>query len=402
MTNEQDVHNLVAWEKELTDITELTRLKDHLEAVNVINLDHAALVHNIEVVRSSVGKGRKLIVVVKGNCYGHGVCAVAKILEDNGVSMLATGAYREAAKVRSVGVVTPILILGQVLLETIKDIVNSGFVPTVGSLEEARVVSNVAKSSVSVFVKVDSGFGRFGIPLIDAVSTVKRLVTMPHLIVEGIYTHLPFSDRQGLLWAGKQLQHFEAIVTKLSEIGIQIPITQALSSPGIMCGLQDELSAVAPGSMIYGINPLGADLAPEFGRREIHPVLSAIRTRLTHVTRRPLGSTARPSWPKSITATGVVPIGLAHGYRTPRNGRTAVMLVRGRRAIVHRVCLENMILDLSAIDNPKVGEEVVVVGSQGESEVTMENLADWQGSTTQAVMMGLGQTFARRVIGSTM
>ena len=382
----------------MTGISESTLLEKHLEAINVIDLDHAALVHNIEVVRNSIGKGRKLIAVVKGNCYGHGACSIAPILEYNGVSMLATGAYGEAAKMRSVGVVTPILILGQVLRETIKEVVSSGFVPTVGSLEEGRVVSNVAKSSVSVFVKIDSGFGRFGIPLIDAVSTVSQLVTMPRLAVEGIYTHLPFSDRHGLLWAGKQLQHFEAIVAELSEIGIQIPITQALSSPGIMCGLQDELSAVAPGSMIYGINPLGADLAPQFGRWEIRPVLSAIRTRLTHVTRRPLGSTARPSWPKSITTTGVVPIGLAHGYRTPRNGRTAVMLIRGRRAIVHRVCLENMILDLSGIDNPKVGEEVVVVGKQGESEVTMENLADWQGSTTQAVMMGLGQAFVRRVI----
>ena len=252
-----------------------------------------------------------------------------------------------------------------------------GFVPTVANLETARAVAAAARRPTAIYVKVDSGLGRLGVPLGNAVEFVKQVVAVPGIVVEGIYTHLPFGDPAGLEWARSRLGEFRTVLRALEQAGIGVPVTQALSSAGILARLDHGCTAVCPGHLLYGLRAGSAAIGdPE----PFQPVLRAIRTRLIHVTRNPtaraVGMGGRRVLPGGAV-TGVVPIGAGDGYRSAKTG-TAAMVLRGCRVPVLGVSLEHTTVDLSEIPDPTIGDEVVVLGGDGEARIALEELAEWQ------------------------
>src|SRR5262249_27801178 len=229
----------------------------------------------------------------------------------------------------------------------------------------------------AIYVKVDSGLGRLGAPLASAVEFVKEVAALPQVVVEGLYTHLPFADPAGREWARTRLEEVPAVLRGLARAGIEIRVTQALSSAGILAGLDHGCTAVCPGHLLYGLQPVSAKLAD---RRSFQPVLRALRTRLIQVTRNPTARAVGAGGHRVLpggAVTGVVPIGTGDGYRSARAG-AAGMGLRGHRVPVLGVSLEHPTLALSAIPDPTVGNEVAVLGGEGDARVTLEELAGWQ------------------------
>ena len=364
-----------------------------------MELDLSALKDNYEVIRHRVGPGTKVFAVVKANAYGHGAVEVARTLRDVDVYALALGSIAEAVAIRRAGIDAKILIYGSTLPEAASELLAHDLVPTVDTPAAAQVVAAAARSPVPIYVKVDCGFGRLGVPVEEAEAFVMRVAGLPNLVIEGVYTHLPFSDGAGAAWARQRLAIFNDLVAALGGAGLEIPVTQAISSAGIAAGLDPPCTAVACGHLLYGLNPIAADVADAV---PIRPVLHAIKCRLIHVARLPAGRAADRDAPylrTRVAATGVVPVGIRDGYRGPVPGTTAVMLMRGRRIPVLRVCLENTVLDLSGIERPETGEQVTVLGVDDKERITLEEISGWQATSPLNVLMSFDQHFPYREAG---
>jgi len=340
-------------------------------------VDLDALEANYREIVRRVGPATKVIPSIKANAYGHGVVAVARALSAQGAYALACGAFEDAVAVRRAGITTKILLFVSYLPDSVPRLLEHGFLPTVANLETARAVAAAVRRPAAIYVKIDSGLGRLGVPMWNAVEFVKQVAALPRIVVEGIYTHLPFGDPAGLEWAKSQLREFRALLRALEHAGIVVSVTQAISSAGVLAMLDHGCTAVCPGHLLYGLSPVSpvvADCHP------FPPVLRAIRTRLIHVTRNPtaraIGLGGRYPVPGGAV-TGVVSIGSRDGYRSARTGK-ATMLLSGYRVPVLGVSLEHTTLDLSAIPDPTIGDEVVVVGGQGGDRITLSELAEWQ------------------------
>ena len=355
-----------------------------------MEVDLDAIAQNLSVVRARAARGRTLIAVLKAGAYGHGAVEVARTVSAGGADLLATGSYDEATAIRAAGVDTPIVLLGSSLPEAATDIVREGFIPSVDRAEVVTAVSRVADAEAPIFVKVDGGFGRLGVPLRQARDFISWAASQPHIKVQGIHTHPTFADASGRQWASARIREFEGLIDELAADGIHVPVTQALTSPGVVTGLTDRLTAIAVGHLLFGLPPVASDLAEAFQAFGLRPALNAIRTKLVHVGRRPEGDTAASYLRDGVAMTGVMPLGLWLGYRSPLQDRVAAVLVRGRRVPVLRFCLDNSVLDLTGVEDASVSDEVVVLGPQGEERITLDEVAKWQGVSPLVVLTGLG------------
>ncbi|MGI9382985.1 MAG: alanine racemase [Methyloligellaceae bacterium] len=347
-------------------------------------LDLDAVEANFHEVRRRVGAAVRIIASVKANAYGHGVGPVARRLEFAGVDMFATGSVDEAIALRKSEIETPVLMFGAALPSAVPELIRQGLIPTVHNAELAEVVAICGPRPNPVFVKVDCGLGRLGVPLCAAHRFVLDLARQPLVEVAGLYTHLPFYDAAGMSWARERIARFDDLVAALARDGLTIPTTQARASAAIVTGIGDNCSAVCPGGILYGHSPVEEGLGDASGFR---PVMAGAGTRLIQVSPK-AGEGAR----------GVVPFGRCDGNRAAVAGETAHMLVRGVKAPVLAVSLEHAVLDLSAVDNPKVGDEAVILGGSGPDAITLARLAQWWGVGVNDVLMAFNRRMAHRYL----
>ena len=359
-----------------------------------MELDLDALTENYLTLRQRLGPETKIIAALKANGYGHGAAAAARCLAHLDVYCLATGSFEDAAAIRAAGIELPILMFGGALPGGLATLLAHDLTPTVYDLAGAEAVAAAASGPTPVYVKVDSGLGRLGVPLPDALDFIKHLASLANLVVEGVYTHLAFYDLAGREWSRQRLLAFDALLDDLETAGIEVPVTQALASSTLLAGLESRANAVCPGHLLYGIPsvaPEVADIAP------YRPVVSAIRSRLIHAG--PLKAGMRDSGLNAPRRIGVIPLGLYDGCRPLLAEAPASVLIDGRRAPIKGVSLEHMSLDLTDFEDAAVGDEVVVLGRSGEDQITLADLAAWQGTRQHHVLMAFDRRLPCRYIG---
>lgn len=364
-----------------------------------MEVDLDALRSNYRELARLAGPEMRVVASVKANAYGHGVVPVARALAGEGVFAVATGSFADALAIRKAAVPVRVLLFGGGLPQAALECLRHDLVPTVSSMEAAEAVSAAADTPAPVYVKVDAGLGRLGVPVEEATAFVRAVSALPGVVVEGLYTHLPFVDVAGRDWAESRLPAFRAVVDGLARAGLPIPVTQALASAGVVCGLDGGANAVCPGHVLYGIPPAAPDLGDFSAFR---PVLRAIKTRLVHVSRHPDERAAGIGGSQRLPAgsrSGVVPCGRYDGYRAARSG-DAVMLVGGRRVRVRGLSLEHATLDLTGSDGARVGDEVVVLGRDGGEEITLADLAAWQEASPVDVLMNFDRRLPYRYLAT--
>ena len=366
---------------------------------NEARIDLSALADNVALVRRHVRSGTAIIASVKANAYGHGIVPVARRLADLNVEVLATGSFADAIAMRDAGITTPILMMGGALPSAVPELLRHDLIPTVHCQELADAVADATQRRLPVYVKVDCGFGRLGVPLRDAHRFVLDLARRPRIEIAGLYTHLPFADAEGLSFARARIERFRALVEALARDGLAIPITQARASAALLAGIEDCCTAVSPGALIYGLSPVEPGLASPTGLR---PVLARISTRLIQVS--PWAGDRSPEFASRHAArvrstTGVVPFGRVDGNRAPRPGQDAHMLIGGVKAPVLGVSLEHAVIDLSDVARPAVGQEVVVLGESEGARIALDDLAHWQGVGVNDVLMSLNGRMPSRLVG---
>ncbi|MDE0392860.1 MAG: alanine racemase [Rhodospirillales bacterium] len=347
---------------------------------------------NLAAIRHFIGPDQTCIAALKGNAYGHGAVPVARALDDEGLAAFMTGSFEEACRLRAERLSTPVVMFAGALPTGMADLVGAGLVPTVVDRASAEAAADAAPpgETVAVYVKLNAGLGRLGVPLDAAEGFLDELAAIPGLEVRGLYTHLPFGDAQGRDWAAQRLAAFDALLARLEESDRIPPVTQARASACVAAGLADRANAVCVGHLLYGLSPFAdaslADLSP------YRPVLSEVGSRLIQVSDHPQGSDIAIGGSYGLRRgrrTGVAPIGVAQGLARPVPGSRPHAHVRGRRAPIVAVSLEHMVLDLTDVESAAVGDAVRLLGGEGDAAIGLDELAAWFGVTPLDTVMAL-------------
>jgi alanine racemase len=336
-----------------------------------VDLDAARA--NLRHVRALVGPDRTLYAVVKADGYGHGAEIVGRAFLEAGADALAVADGGEGVRLRDRGVTAPILVYPSGLPESMAELVARDLTPAVTTLEAARAVAAAAPpAGHGAFVKVDVGLERVGVPAEAAVKAVLAMLELPRFRLAGLcaHPHAYRGDAPGYVdW---QLGRFTAVLDELAARGVPVPVRLLASTPLVLRYPETYLNAVDPGRMLYGVT-LDGD-----GPRAtpLRPVLRALKSRLIEVKdlepRERFAAEAPFPVPRPMRL-GVVPLGAADGLLHLHAGR---VLVRGRpAAVLASPNLEHTRIDLTGVPDAQVGDEVVVIGRQGDAEIPLGEVA---------------------------
>jgi alanine racemase len=354
-------------------------------------IDIEAMRHNIRAIRSMVAKGVRIIVVVKADAYGHGLSEIARRL-DRDVDLFGVANLVEGQTIRSTGAEAPILILGPALPEERQKIVDEAFIPTVSTVEEAAGYAECARAGerVPIHFVVDTGMGRIGLHEEEADQVLRAIYQMPQLQVAALSTHLPVADEDES-YTACQLQRFRAATGRLLAQGEPATV---LNSAGVMrFGNQARPGdLVRVGLSVYGISPLR-----QFQER-FRPAMT-LKTRITLV--RTLGSGRSISYGRTFVTPHqmrVATLGAGYGDGIDRHlsGQETDVLIRARRCrLLGRVTMDQIVVDASHLERVEPGEEVILIGRQGDEEILASEMAAKAGTIAWEVFTGITKRVVR-------
>ena len=352
-----------------------------------VDLDAAA--HNLRAVRQLVGPERKIFAVIKAGGYGFGAAEMGAVFARNGADWLGVADLAEGIRLRQRGISTPILVYPNSLPAAAPEALANRLVPALVDLEAARAYSAAATGPCDFFVKVDVGLERLGVPAEQAVKTIRAMLELPHLRLAGICGH-PHADGDPS-YADWQLGRFTSVIDELEAQGVRVPVRLLAATPFVLRFPHTYLNAVDPGRMLYGV--VMPDETPPVPLR---PAFRALTTRvisLKELTPRERFAERAPFPVKASMRLGVIPIGSADGMLWLNAGR---VLVRGQAApIVASPSLEHTRIDLTGVPDAVVGDEVVIIGRQGDLEVTQAEVAKRHGLGLHNVATTVGPRVAR-------
>lgn len=351
---------------------------------------------NLRALRDWLGPDVRILLTVKADAYGHGAVQVAHAAEFGGaVDMFGVATVDEAMELKGAGISTPILILSPVLDRELPAVVSGGFSITVSSFEMAEAAARHAAadgSIVGIHVEVDTGMGRTGVAEEDAHREIRRIAALEGMRLEGVYTHFPVSDSDPD-YTRDQIGRFNAIVSRLREDGVDIPLVHCANSAALSSLKESHMGLVRPGLIAYGLDP-GAR-TPSL---DVRPILSW-KSRLVRVREVPVGKTI--SYGRDFTTTrdsviGVVPVGYGHGYPFALSGRGEMIIAGHRVPVVGRVTMDMTMVDLTDLPRrPAPGEEVILVGEAGKASISFHDLAAWSQSICYEIMCGISKRVPR-------
>ena len=362
-----------------------------------INLDNIA--HNVREIRRIVGKRTEIMAVVKADAYGHGVLETVSTLIENGATRLAVSMLDEAIQLRKIGIDVPILVLSHTNPNRVDELIKYQITQTVYSHDMAKALSDEALRQgvkAKIHIKIDTGMSRVGFPPgYIAVKAVMEIQKLPGIIIEGIFSHFATADEKDSSYTMHQMELFESIISELNRIGIIIPIRHISNSAAILQYPDLAMELVRPGIILYGIYPSEdvnkevADLRPAMTLKTNIAMIKWVEPK-TAISYGRKFTTSR----KSLIAT--LPVGYADGYSRLLSGKSRV-LVNGQYApVVGSICMDQCMIDVTDIEGDiKTGDEVVLLGKQGDREITAQELAGYMGTIPYEVVCIIGKRVPR-------
>lgn len=367
-------------------------------------VDVDAIKHNFNAIRQSTDENADIMCVIKADGYGHGAVFLAKLYEKLGAARFAVSNIEEAMQLRENGVTLPILILGFTPAEMAKELADNNISQAVFSEDYAKKLSACAvrdNVNVKIHIKLDTGMSRIGFMYQnterdgDSLEIIKRVCRLPNLIHEGIFTHFAVSDEgeEGAQPTEHQLECFRNAVEQLKADGVDFDIVHCANSGAIIDYKQAHFDCVRAGIILYGLAPSKKltdklDLHPAM---QIKSVIAQIKT-VEPDTAVSYGGTFVTDKPTRIAT---VPIGYADGY-TRSLGNRAYMTVSGKKApVIGRVCMDQIMLDISDIDGVQVGDEVTVIGNGKNNTVSFDDIAELTGTINYEVVCLVGKRVPR-------
>ena len=338
-----------------------------------------AIGHNIREVKKRLPEGVKLLGVVKANAYGHGAVPVSSYLE-NQVDYFATATIEEAVELRENGISAPILILGYVSPSQYGDLVEYDITQTIDSYAQALALEKEAarqNRKAKAHLAVDTGMTRIGFQVTEHdADEAAKIADLPHIELEGMFTHFSCADQEDKTYCSMQMEKYDKMTALLAERGVTIPLRHICNSAGIMEFDDHRFEMVRSGIITYGIYP-SEEVKKE--RLDLIPALSW-KSHVIHV--KEVGPGIGVSYgatyvtEKPMTRIATVSAGYADGYPRALSNQGCV-LIHGKKApIIGRICMDQMMVDVTDIPDVQVEDVVTLVGTDGDETITIEEIAN--------------------------
>ncbi len=355
-------------------------------------IDLDALVHNFKLIKQTAPNS-KIMAVVKANAYGHSVTEIAPVLEKNGADYFAVSNIEEAFQLREIGIKKPILILGYTPPSYAKDLAHSSLSQCVYSYEYAKALSEQAikeNTTVTIHLKLDTGMSRLGFncrtDTLDEIDLAISSAKLNGFKLDGVFTHFAVADRTKPEEDGftdAQFERFTSATEKLKAAGLTPEICHCCNSAGLLLDNEKQLDLCRPGIILYGLTPssalrLSQDFTPVMTLKSVVSMVKEINAGDTV-------SYGRTFKAQDKIRIATVAAGYADGY--PRSlSNKAYVLINGKKAkIIGRICMDQLSVDVTDIEDIKMGDEVILFGK----ELPVENLADICGTINYEIVCGI-------------
>ncbi len=336
------------------------------------------------------------MAVVKANAYGHGAVEISRSLIRQGIARLAVVSLDEGIALRQAGITVPIVVLGPLFPNQIDDLFANRLTPVISDVAIIPALAERAATLLapySIHLKIETGMGRLGLATDESIDllVMRKLPSCLHL--EGLMTHFADADGESNNQTHHQLTIFTRVLTTLAAHDIKVPLIHAANSGGAVRFPDAQFSLVRPGIMLYGYHTLPKTAAAP----DLKPVLT-LKTCIAQLRTVPVGGTVSYNATfvaKRTTRVAILPIGYADGYNRHLSNRGEV-LVQGRRAkVIGLVCMDMVMVDVTDIPGVAVGDDVILIGSQGEDEITATDLAAWTGTIPYDILCSIGPRVPR-------
>jgi len=358
-------------------------------------VDLAALRQNLGAVRARLAPGVQVLAAVKGDAYGHGALPCAEALEAAGVDRFGVALVEEGAQLRLAGVRRPVMCLGGVGRDGAEEALARDLTPVLydeGDAERLDAAAARRGAPARVHLKVDTGMGRLGVPLPHWARFLDRLARFRWIEVEGLLTHLAESESPDPTFTLEQGRRYREALAAARARGVHPSVRHVCNSGGVLSRPELHLDMVRVGILLYGVLPGPGLTAP------VRPVMR-VTTRVLFVKDLPTGASVsygRRHVTRRPSRIATLPVGYADGYPRVLGGRAEV-LVGGRRCpVVGVVCMDLCMVDVTDLAEPvESGDEVVLLGEQGEARITAEELAGWAGTIPYEILCGFSERVPR-------
>ena len=364
-----------------------------------VEINRTQLRRNLDLIRADMPPGLKWGSVVKDQAYGHGAVEIARETVHAGASLLATATLDEALELRQAQLGAPILVFGERPANELAVCIENDFSIFVHDITQAKQINELARQQgkrVSVHLEIDTGLSRYGVRWTKALPVVAAVVQLDNLQLAGLMTHFAMSDELDKTFANEQLRRFEEVLRGQKVFDQKAILRHTCNSGGYLDLPQ------AHGDMVrIGILPLGVYPSKVCRRLAgLLPVMS-VKTRIAAIKEIEPGDTVGYGMryrAESNRTIAVLPIGYGDGF--PRLRNTGYVLIRGQRApIIGGNAMDAMMVDITGIREPQLWDEVVVMGKQGNDEISVHDLAAWGNTVSYDIMTRWSVRMPRLYIG---
>lgn len=358
----------------------------------IVDLD--AIVHNIDAVREKTGM--KVMAIIKADAYGHGAIQIARLLEDR-CAFFGVSSMLEALELRHAGLTIPILILGYTPVSAFPDAVRNGIRPAIFHYEDALALSQAAVEAgvtAPFHFAIDTGMSRIGFQVTEENAKLcAKIAALPCLKAEGLFSHFATADSADLTRTERQAELYFRFDEMLKQEGVTIPLRHLDNSAGIM-NYPHNYEMVRSGIITYGLYP-SDEVSPEL--LDIRPALRW-QSKITHLKLLEPGReisyggtyvTTRP------TMVATIPVGYADGYRRNLSNRFYVLIHGQKAPILGRICMDQMMVDVTQIPDVAQGDTVVLVGESGDAKISVEEIAAAADSFNYEFVCGISRRVPR-------
>ncbi|AWI07243.1 alanine racemase [Clostridium drakei] len=362
-----------------------------------VEVDLDNLTYNMKSIRKK-SKSKELIGVVKADAYGHGALEVAPILLENGATRLAVAVLSEGIELRKSGISCHIMILGLTPNTLMDDLLEYDIEPAVTSYEYASELSKAAQAKdkvAKIHVALDTGMGRIGfLPNENSIEEVCKISRLPNIEIESLFSHFCTADEMDKDYSHKQFEKYNSFYEKLQEKGVKMNMRDIANSAAIMELPETHYEGTRPGIILYGYYP-----STEVDKKmlDIKPVMTW-KANIMHIKTLEKGEyigygrkfrTER----KSVIAT--LPLGYADGYTRMLSGKAKV-IVNGKFApVVGNICMDQCMIDITEIEDIKVGDEVILMGSDGTLKFDADDMAPMLGTINYELLCMISKRVPR-------
>lgn len=351
------------------------------------SVDIGAIKRNLAAVKSKLNKDVLSLAIVKADAYGHGAVGVSKAITDK-VDYFGIAELNEAVELREAGVDKPILVLSYTSPYLYETLILNELTQTIFNYDDAVELSKAAvrlNKIARVHIAVDTGMSRIGFFCnSESVEIVKRINDLPNIYIEGIFSHYACADCEDRSTTERQTEIFKNFIKSLEERGINIPIKHLCNSAGILT-CDEMFNMVRIGIILYGLYP---DEFVNDGSISLEPAMKIV-SHVIHVKEVPAGSGVsygHTYFTDKTTRIATVCIGYADGYSRTLSNKGRVIINGEYAPVIGRVCMDQLMVDVSHLSNVNVGDEVVILGKGGNKEITAEELAELTGTINYEVV----------------